>query len=212
MTLHQTIDDTVRALGYELVELERSAGGLLRVTIDWPWVQGADEHPITVDDCERVTRQLHYALEVADADYRRLEVASPGIDRPLRDARDFARFAGALVDLTLKEPVGAAVAGGLVAANRKKFRGVLSAVGGEHMPAADVTAADAVGQWQIVWRDAPALAQPVKPGRRVSAKRVQALPPEQALVFTLEEVASARLAPVVDFKGRNVKSDGANGS
>jgi ribosome maturation factor RimP len=200
-TLQQTIDDTVRALGYELVELERSAGGLLRVTIDWPWVPGVVERPITVEDCERATRQLQYALEVAGADYRRLEVASPGIDRPLRAARDFERFAGALVDVTLKEPVGAEVAGGLVAANRKKFRGVLHAAEGG--------TDDAVGRWQIVWRDEPA--NPGKPGRRVSAKKAQSLPPEQALVFTLDELAAARLAPVVDFKGRNV-NDAAGGS
>ena len=196
-TLQQTIDDTVHALGYELVELERSAGGLLRVAIDWPWSPGAAERLITLEDCERVTRQLHYALEVAGTDYRRLEVASPGIDRPLRRACDFERFAGALVDVTLKEPVGQAVAGGLVAANRKKFRGVLSAA-----DSVEGGAADAVSRWQIVWRDEPPQAKPVKPGRRVSAKRVQNLPPEQALVFALDELASARLAPVVDFKGR----------
>ena len=199
-TLQQTIDDTVHALGYELVELERSAGGLLRVTIDWPWQPGAAERSITVEDCERATRQLHYALEVAGADYRRLEVSSPGIDRPLRQTRDFERFAGALVDVTLKDAVGAAVAGGLVAANRKKFRGVLGVADG-----------DAAGRWQIVWRDEP-LAGPAKPGRRVSAKKVQSLPPERALVFTLDELASARLAPVVDFKGRGAKADAASGS
>jgi ribosome maturation factor RimP len=197
-TLQQTADDTVRALGYELVDLERSAGGLLRVTIDSPWSPGTSERSITVEDCERVTRQLQYALEVAGADYRRLEVASPGIDRPLRGAPDFERFSGALVDVTLKEPVGAAVANGLVAANRKKFRGVLSAVDGM------------ADHWQIVWRDEPA--KPGKPGRRVSAKKAQNLPPEQALVFTLDELASARLAPVVDFKGRSVKVDEADGS
>jgi ribosome maturation factor RimP len=199
-TLQQTIDDTVHALGYELVELERSVGGLLRVTIDWPWLPGAAERSITVEDCERATRQLQYALEVAGADYRRLEVSSPGIDRPLRQARDFERFAGALVDVMLKDPVGSAVAGGLVAANRKKFRGVLGVAG-----------SDAEGRWQIVWRDEP-LAGPVKPGRRVSAKKAQSLPPEQALVFTLDELASARLAPVVDFKSRSVKTDAASGS
>jgi ribosome maturation factor RimP len=197
-TLQQTIADTVRALGYVLVELERSAGGLLRVTIDWPWSPGAPVQPVTVEDCERATRQLQYALEVAGADYRRLEVSSPGIDRPLREAGDFERFAGALVDVTLKDPVGAAVAGGLVAANRKKFRGVLGAVDA------------AAGQWQVVWRD-DGQDKPVKPGRRVSAKKAQNPPPEQALVFTLDELASARLAPVVDFKGRNVKADEAGG-
>ncbi len=181
VALQQTIDDTVRGLGYELVELERSAGGLLRVTIDWPWAPGAPEKLVSVDDCERVTRQLQYVLEVEGIDYRRLEVSSPGIDRPLRDARDFERFVGELVDLTLKAPIGAA-AGGQVHANRKKFRGVL------HRLADD--------RWQISWRDEPQL----KPGQRVSAKRQPA--PEQALGFTLDELQSARLAPVVDFKGR----------
>ncbi len=182
MALQQTIDDTVRGLGLELVELERSAGGLLRVTIDFPWSPGdAVERPVTVEDCERVTRQLQYVLEVEGVDYRRLEVSSPGIDRPLRHAVDFERFEGELVDVTLKAPIGAAAAG-QVHASRKKFRGALHRV--------------PEGGWQIVWRDEP----PAKPGQRVSARRAPA--PEQALSFELDELQSARLAPVVDFKGR----------
>ena len=187
VALHQTIDDTVRGLGYELVELERSAGGLLRVTIDWPWTPGeAPERLVAVDDCERVTRQLQYVLEVENVDYRRLEVSSPGIDRPLRHALDFERFEGELVDVALKAPIGAAAAG-QVAANRKKFRGTLGRAEG--------------GRWQVVWRDEPQ----VKPGQRVSAKRVPA--PEQVLAFELDELQSARLASVVDFKGRKSKVD-----
>lgn len=186
MALQQTIDDTVRSLGYELVELERSAGGLLRVTIDWPWAAGQAEQAVTVEDCERVTRQLQYVLEVDGVDYQRLEVSSPGIDRPLRHAQDFERFEGAVVDLVLKAPIGAAAAG-QVAANRKKFRGTLHRADGDG--------------WRIVWRDEPA----VKPGQRVSARRAPA--PEQALDFALDELASARLAPVVDFKGRKSPSD-----
>ena len=182
MTLQQTISDAVQGLGFDLVECARSAGGLLRVTIDWPWSPGADERGVTVDDCERVTRQLQYALEAGGVDYRRLEVSSPGIDRPLRHALDFERFAGKVVDLALKEPIGAAAAAGQVSANRKKFRGALRRSEG--------------GRWRIVWRDEPA----VKPGQRVSAKRAPA--PEQALDFALDELESARLAPVVDFKGR----------
>jgi ribosome maturation factor RimP len=182
VALQQTIDDTVRGLGLELVELERSAGGLLRVTIDFPWSPGdAVERPVTVEDCERVTRQLQYVLEVEGVDYRRLEVSSPGIDRPLRHALDFERFEGELVDVTLKAPIGAAAAG-QVHASRKKFRGALHRV--------------PEGGWQIVWRDEP----PAKPGQRVSARRAPA--PEQALSFELDELQSARLAPVVDFKGR----------
>jgi len=183
VTLQQTISDTVQGLGFDLVECERSSGGLLRVTIDHPWQPGANAAlRVTVDDCERVTRQLQYALEVAGVDYRRLEVSSPGIDRPLRHALDFERFEGEVIDLALKEPIGAAAADGQVAANRKKFRGTLRRAAG--------------ARWQVVWRDEPA----VKPGQRVSARR--AIAPQQALEFSLDELQSAHLAPVVDFKGR----------
>lgn len=186
MALQQTIDGTVRGLGFELVELERSAGGLLRVTIDWPWTPGStDERLIGVDDCERVTRQLQYVLEVEGVDYTRLEVSSPGIDRVLRHALDFERFQGEWVDVTLKAPIGAA-AGGQVSANRKKFRGEL-----RQSP---------TGGWQLVWRDEPRR----KPGQRVSSKREPA--PEQVLDFELDELQSARLAPVVDFKGRRPRA------
>ena len=182
-------------LGYDLVEVQRSAGGLLRITIDWPWSAGSGvnaERFVTVEDCEKVTRQLQFALEVDAVEYQRLEVSSPGIDRPLRSQRDFERFAGAVVDITLKTPVGAA-AQGLVAANRKKFRGAL-----ERADTVDCLAQ----QWQIVWSDAP----PVKPGQRVSKKRPAA--PLQVLGFTLEELREARLAPIVSFKGRAAKGSG----
>ena len=180
MALQDLALSTVTGLGYELVELERSAGGLLRVTIDLPWTPGSDAL-VTVEDCEKVTRQLQYVLEVEGIEYKRLEISSPGIDRPLRSEGDFERFVGELVDITLKAPLGAVAAGSPVAANRKKFRGTLER---------------AASGWQITWRDEPQ----VKPGQRVSKKREQ--PPLQALGFTLDELREARLAPIVDFKGR----------
>lgn len=183
MTWQQTLEQTVTGLGYDLVDLERSAGGLLRVTIDLPWVPGqAEEQFVTVEDCEKVTRQLQFLLEVENVDYTRLEVGSPGIDRPLRNENDFIRFEGQVVDVTLKEAIGAT--GGAVAANRKKFRGTLE------------RAADGAG-WQVVWSDAPER----KPGQRVSKKAQPA--PLQALGFTLDEIREARLAPIVNFKGRD---------
>lgn len=183
MNLQQIVSETVTGLGYDLVEIERSAGGLLRITIDLPWAQGSQsEQFVTVEDCEKVTRQLQFALEVDGVDYHRLEVSSPGIDRPLRHEQDFERFAGALIDITLKAPIGEA-AGGLVHASRKKFRGTLG------------RNAEDTG-WQIVWSDEPA----TKPGQRVSKKRTP--PPQQVLDFVLDELREARLAPVVDFKGR----------
>lgn len=190
MVLKDIIEQTVAGLGYDLVEIERSAGGLLRITIDLPWPgaasEGAAEQFVTVEDCEKVTRQLQFALEVDQVEYRRLEVSSPGIDRPLRHVADFERFAGQVVDITLKAPLGAAAAGGQVNANRKKFRGTLERTLGQ----------EAQPGWQIVWREEPV----VKPGQRISKKRAPA--PLQALGFTLEELKEARLAPIVNFKGR----------
>ena len=190
MALQQIVEQIVAGLNYDLVEIERSAGGLLRVTIDLPWVQPDANVPlteqyVTVEDCEKVTRQLQFALEVDGVEYKRLEVSSPGIDRPLRHEQDLVRFEGAVVDITLRAPIGAAAAG-LVNATRKKFRGELSRA--------------EAGGWQIVWSDEP----PVKPGQRVSKKRVP--PPLQAMGFTLDEVREIRLAPIVDFKGRGGKA------
>ena len=182
MSLQSLVEQTVQGLGLDLVEIERSAGGLLRITIDLPWEPAMANQPeqfITVEDCEKVTRQLQYLFEVEGIDYARLEVSSPGIDRLLRHQNDFVRFAGQQVDITLKEPVGANEAG--IAANRKKFSGVLE---------------QTENGWQIVWSDAPA----VKPGVKVSKKRAPA--PLQALGFVLDEVREARLTPVVNFKGR----------
>jgi len=195
VALREVVEQTVVGLGFELVELERSAGGLLRVTIDCPWTSQTTERFVTVEDCETVTRQLQFALEVDAVEYRRLEVSSPGIDRPLRHQQDFERFVGQVVDITLKAPIGAA-AEGQVSSLRKKFRGVL-----ERDDAA--TASAPTAPWRIVWRDEP----PVKPGVRVSKKRVAA--PLQALGFTLDELKEARLAPIVNFKGRGHGSAGA---
>ena len=181
MALQDIVAQTVAGLGYELVELERTAGGTLRVTIDYPWEPGS-EQVVNVEDCERVTRQLQYTLEVEEVDYKRLEVSSPGIDRPLRGEKDFQRFTGEVIDLTLKAPMGAAAAG-QVPANRRKFRGTL-----EQAPGG--------AGWQVAWSDEP---EPV-PGKRVSKKKE--VPPLHVLGLTLDEIKEARLAPIVDFKGR----------
>ncbi len=198
MALQDIVEQTVSGLGYDLVEIERSAGGLLRITIDLPWIQpvagvAAPEQFINVEDCEKVNRQLQFALEVDGIEYKRLEISSPGIDRPLRHAQDYERFVGHVIDITLKAPMGAAAAG-QVHANRKKFRGTLE----------KIVAADGSAGWQIVWSDVP----PVKPGQKVSKKRVA--PPLQALGFTLDELRESRLAPLVNFKGRGA-AGGADG-
>lgn len=185
VSLQAIIEQTVGGLGYQLVDIERSAGGLLRITIDQPWSADAPEQFVNVEDCEKVTRQLQFVLEVEAVEYKRLEVSSPGIDRPLKSPQDFERFVGQLVDITLKEPMGAA-ASGMVHANRKKFTGRLKAA-----------AEGDSNSWQIEWNDEPK----AKPGQRVSKKRVAA--PLQVLGFQLSELREARLSPVVNFKGRS---------
>lgn len=130
MDWQRAVQGTVTGLGYDLVDAQRSAGGLLRVFIDTLGVNpvagqgsaqaGADEERfITVEDCERVTRQLQHVLEVEGCDYQRLEVSSPGLDRPLKKPADFERFAGQQIELTLK----------LALQGRKKYRGELRAHG-----------------------------------------------------------------------------------
>ena len=122
------VERTVEGLGYAVVEVEREGRGLLRVTIDRvparAYADGGEA--VTVDDCEAVTRQLRYVLEVEGCDYARLEVSSPGLDRPLRRAADYARFAGCEVEVTLREPLQ----------GRRRFRGTLAAAADAAAPAA----------------------------------------------------------------------------
>jgi ribosome maturation factor RimP len=180
----EAINATVTGLGLELIDVERGQRGLLRVTIDR--IPGRSyalpSDFVLVEDCEQVTRQLQYALEVEGLDYARLEVSSPGLDRPLRSEADFDRFVGSLVKITLKLPFQ----------GRKVWDGVLGRAqvdqGGEELGAelgagreGDPEAAPNDGAWSLVFKVGKA---------------------EQVLGFRLEEVREARLVPVVDFKGR----------
>jgi len=124
MAWQDAVEQTVTGLGYDLVELERSAGGLLRVTIDLPWDPAQPaviEQFVTVEDCEKVTRQLQFALEVENVDYKRLEVGSPGIDRPLTRRADFADWAGHEAKVALKEKLN----------GRQRFNGELVGIDGD---------------------------------------------------------------------------------
>ncbi|MGZ5595354.1 MAG: ribosome maturation factor RimP [Usitatibacter sp.] len=91
------IGSSLEGLGYELVDLETSRSGLLRIFID-------SARGITVEDCARVSNHLTRAFAVEGIDYERLEVSSPGLDRPLKRLEDFERFAGRDATLKLKLP------------------------------------------------------------------------------------------------------------
>lgn len=101
MDFNLLLDKTLNGLGYELVDVEFAARGLLRVTIDKPEKEGG----IDVEDCASVSHQLSRLLEVEQVAYERLEVSSPGLDRPLKKAADFERFAGEAARLSLRVPL-----------------------------------------------------------------------------------------------------------
>lgn len=104
------IEATVTGLGYELVALERSGRGLLQVFIDKPG-------GISVDDCQLVSNQLTRLFLVENIEYDRLEISSPGLDRPLKKEADFVRFAGEKAQIKLRMPIE----------GRKNFIGIISA-------------------------------------------------------------------------------------
>lgn len=115
MDVHEILEKTVTGLGYELVDVERSPRGrVLRVFIDKPEkMRGVD-----IDDCALVSNQLSRVLTVENIDYDRLEVSSPGIDRPLKKEADFGRFAGSEITLKLRLPLN----------GRRNFSGRLQGV------------------------------------------------------------------------------------
>lgn len=94
--LEGILEPTLTGLGYELVDMQVSnRGRFLRLFMDKPG-------GITLEDCAAVSRHLSRVLEVEGIDYDRLEVSSPGLDRPLRKPGDFARFAGQKVDVRMR--------------------------------------------------------------------------------------------------------------
>jgi ribosome maturation factor RimP len=99
MDLSSLLETTLAGLGYELVDMERSGKGrMMRVFIDKPG-------GINLDDCAKVSNHLGRVLTVENVDYERLEVSSPGLDRPLKQERDFVRFAGQKVRVKLRVPL-----------------------------------------------------------------------------------------------------------
>lgn len=108
MDVLKLVETTVAGLGYELVDFEVSGRGLMRVFLDKP-------AGITVDDCELVSHQLTRLFAVEGVNYGRLEISSPGLDRPIKKEADFLRFCGRKAQLKLRLPLD----------GRKNFTGIL---------------------------------------------------------------------------------------
>ncbi|MCY4325020.1 MAG: ribosome maturation factor RimP [Betaproteobacteria bacterium] len=93
--MEQLLDNALTGLGYELVDFSRSRSGMLRIIIDC-------ERGIALADCEQVSRHLENLLPVEGVAYERLEISSPGPDRPLTKPGHFARFCGQKAQVRLK--------------------------------------------------------------------------------------------------------------
>jgi ribosome maturation factor RimP len=127
LRLGELLEMTLPPMGYELVDWEMSPKGrLVRVFIDKRVVvnevgdKGAGSG-VSVEDCARVSHHLTRLFTVENIDYDRLEVSSPGLDRPLTKLADYARFAGEDVQLNLHEMTDGA----------RRWKGTLRGVEGD---------------------------------------------------------------------------------
>lgn len=192
------VEPVLESAGYELVDLRfllDQGGWVLRVCVDLPIADDTDVTEVPADrvdlsDCENLSRELSAVLDVDDPipQAYSLEVSSPGIDRPLRTAKHFARFVGS--DAKIQMAVGLVTASG----ERRNFRGILRGVDGDkvaievdgqlfQLPLDDIEQAKLVPDWDAVMRGKSGAgggeAKPVKPGHRPSKKQKQKQKPKQ---------------------------------
>jgi ribosome maturation factor RimP len=105
---------------FDVVFRREGQGMVLRILIDRPGPSATAADSVSVDDCARVSRDLSALLDVDDVvpTAYTLEVSSPGLDRPLRHADDYRRFAGRRAKLVMREAVD----------GQKYFKGVLGGI------------------------------------------------------------------------------------
>ena len=187
MDVSTIVKNTVLALGFELVDFERG-GGMFKVFIDKP-------DGITVEDCAAVSNQLTRVFLVENVDFERLEVSSPGLDRPLKTLADFERFIGVLVKVRLHQTVDA----------RKRFDGVVIAVDGDRITfdladeALDMTAGKVKVKMnkKIASKSESKIGAKIgaKTGVNVVAKNGGAATIEKKITVALSDIDKARLIP-----------------
>jgi len=105
---------------WDIVSRRESSGQVIRVFIDRPGPAATPEESVSIEDCVEVSREIGTILDVEDPlpSAYTLEVSSPGLDRPLRGAEDYRRFAGRLAKIVVREAVD----------NQKAFEGRLRGV------------------------------------------------------------------------------------
>ena len=126
LQLWELIEKTVNGTGYDLVDFERADRGLLRVYIDLLPENIEAKGTVDVEDCAKVSHQLSHVLTVEEVPYERLEISSPGLDRPLKKFVDFVRFVGEKASVKMRLPMPGT-------SNRKTFEGILLEPEGENL-------------------------------------------------------------------------------
>ncbi len=180
--LIKLIGTTVEGMGYELVDVEWQPRGKMVVTID-------KEGGVDVDDCEKVSNQLVSVFAVENVDFDRLEVSSPGVDRPLRRPKDFVRFVGQTAHVELYVPMKAE---GLPENGRRRMDGkILSAEGDDNNP---------VIRLELL-EERPART----PAERFKARKKQAAEQKPAVILDIpfKDIEKASLVADLDFRGAN---------
>lgn len=163
--IFQLTQQAIAAMDVQLVDVERAPMGVLRVTID-------KDDGVSINDCEQVSKHLSHVYEVENIDYKRLEVSSPGVDRPLKTVQDLVRFSGERVEIRLYEAID----------NKKVFVGVLNAEQASQDAGSDRSELEQSNQFQLVYLD----------------DRGQ----DCVLNFVFDDVDRAKLDPILDFKGK----------
>ena len=166
---HDIVAASVTGLGYELVDFEHSARGLMRVFIDKP-------EGIGVEDCANVSNHLTRVFVVENIEFERLEVSSPGLDRALKTLANYQRYLGRAVKVRLNR----------IVEGRKRFDGVIEALEGETIVfgvVGDESAAKPIAQ----------------PGKAQQPKRAKGLPsaPSKSIRVPLESIDKTRLIPEI---------------
>ena len=169
IALETIVNTAAGALGLDLVDIERTSRGLLRVYVDRPAGCGV----VTVDDCADLSNQLLRVFAVEGIDFERLEVSSPGLDRLLKTAADFERFRGQCAKVRLTMPI----------ANRRRFQGVIERVSADEVI------------FSVMAEESAGARGKVRPQRTGKGAAVAAQKPE-TLAVKLSEIERARLVPV----------------
>ncbi|EQB30780.1 ribosome maturation protein RimP [Sphingobium ummariense] len=138
--LKALIEPEVNALGFDLVRIKLFGSGedyTLQVMAERP-----ETKQLVIEDCATISRRLSDVLDEADPieEAYRLEVSSPGIDRPLTRLHDYADWAGHEAKIATTETVS----------GRKSFRGVLNGVEGDDIIFRDAKAGDVVIPFALV--------------------------------------------------------------